>query len=277
MLRALILLCLLVPGLARAQALETRRLADGRSYLFAAPKGVAHPPVILALHGGGGNPRQFARSSGLVAPALARGYAVAFPAGSGRTRLLTWNAGHCCGYAAAQGIDDLGFLDAVVADLAARDGAGPIFVTGMSNGAMMAAAFAATRPGTVRAGAWVAGTLDLSRYPPKAPVPVLHIHGDADPRIPFDGGAGPKQLSPAVYPPVAEEAAAFAARWPTSAPLRERSGNLIRDIYRDRAGRPVVVTLRVVGGGHTWFGGRWARRQALSATQEVLDFFDAWR
>ena len=63
--------------------------------------------LILALHGGGGDPDQFANASGLARAAMRQGFAVAFPAGSGRRgeRLLTWNGGYCCGYAARQGID----------------------------------------------------------------------------------------------------------------------------------------------------------------------------
>jgi polyhydroxybutyrate depolymerase len=40
--------------------------------------------LILALHGGGGDPDQFASASGLGPAASRRDYAVAFPAGTGR-------------------------------------------------------------------------------------------------------------------------------------------------------------------------------------------------
>jgi len=64
---------------------ETQEIAVGdRLYLLDLPARPQGVPVIVALHGGGGSPRQFARSSGLAAPALRAGYAVVWPAGTGR-------------------------------------------------------------------------------------------------------------------------------------------------------------------------------------------------
>jgi polyhydroxybutyrate depolymerase len=277
--RALIaaLILFALPAAARDAALQERLLPGGRSYLFALPDGVAHPPVIVGLHGGGGNPRQFARNSGLVAAALAEGYAVALPAGSGRGAFLTWNAGHCCAYAARNTVDDIGFLDAVAADMARRSGTGAVFVTGMSNGAMMAGAWAARRPRTVRAAVLVAGTVDLARFPPGGQVALLHIHGTADPRVPFGGGQGQTAATRALYPAVAEEAAAFALPWSAKGPEIRAEAGATRSLWRDASGRVVVALLAVTGGDHEWFGGRRAGGTGVSATREALDFFDLWR
>ena len=68
------------------------------------------------------------------------GFVVVYPNGTGRgTRALTWNAGGCCGAAARNNVDDVGFIRAVLDDLATRihiDRA-RVYATGMSNGAMM--------------------------------------------------------------------------------------------------------------------------------------------
>ena len=50
------------------------------------------------------------------------GFVVVYPNGSGllRARLLTWNAGGCCGYAMRADVDDVGFVRALLDDLAAR-------------------------------------------------------------------------------------------------------------------------------------------------------------
>jgi len=164
--------------------------------------------MIVALHGGKGSPRQFARSSGLAAPALRAGYAVVWPAGTGRGPLLTWNGVCCCGYAARQGVDDLAFLDAVIADATGLDAA-RVFLTGMSNGSLMAEAYAARRPAAVRAVAGVAGTLDLARLPPKGRVPLLLIHGTADDHVPYRGGTGREGFTDTDFTPVASVTAAF--------------------------------------------------------------------
>ena len=94
----------------------------------------------------------------------------------------TWNGGYCCGAAARRGVDDLAFLDAVVADAVARfglDGA-RIYAAGMSNGAIMAETWAAARPEGLKAVVAVAGSMDAAQVPVRGRVPVLIIHGTAD-------------------------------------------------------------------------------------------------
>jgi polyhydroxybutyrate depolymerase len=256
-----------------------------RSYRADLPADPAGAPVILALHGGGGNPAQFARSSRLSGPAVAAGYAVIYPAGSGRTRFLTWNGGYCCGMAAREGVDDLAFLDAVIADAVARFGVNGtrVYVTGMSNGSILAEAYGATRPGKVRAVAGVAGTLDLGAHPPKGAVPILHIHGTADSRVPFQGGPSGDGLTGTSFTPVEKVIAAFAARF--SGLLREdrvidpvQDGTKVLETTWQQGNRPVIRLLKIEGGGHVWPGGRRAKRQPgatgdIDATAEILRFF----
>ncbi len=125
--RALLLwamaLCAILAWPARAELQEVR--LGERFYLIDLPARAKGAPMILALHGGGGDPSQFATASGLGAAGTAKGYAVVFPAGSSRRggdRLLTWNGGYCCGHAARAGVDDNAFLKAVIADASARFG-----------------------------------------------------------------------------------------------------------------------------------------------------------
>ena len=70
-----------------------------RHYLLYEPRrtDVSTPlPLILALHGGGGNPKAMSRRTQLHEIAGRKGYLVAYPAGRnrrGRRRLLNWNSG----------------------------------------------------------------------------------------------------------------------------------------------------------------------------------------
>lgn len=279
--RVLILLILmLLPAGAMADLREVR-LADGRFYLFDRPAGQAAVPLIVALHGGGGNPAQFARSSGLAQAAVRAGFAIAFPAGSARRqeRMLAWNAGYCCGWAAETGVDDLGFLDRVVADAGQRFGAsGPVFLTGMSNGAMMAQTWAARRAGRVAGLATVSGTMDAGRLRVMAPVPFLHIHGTADRMVPFAGGVGDSSLTRTDFAPVAAVLADFRRPFgpmADSTGSRTAGGFTFRRTVWAKGGRARVVLIAVEGGGHEWPGGARAEDQALDATDEVIAFFRA--
>lgn len=281
------------PGAARAADLQRVDLPDGRYYLVAVPRGVRTPPVVVGLHGGGGNPAQFAQASGLADAALRRGYAVVLPAGTaGRAggRLLVWNGFYCCGHAPADGVDDVGFLDRVIADATRRFTLDPdrVFMTGMSNGGIMTETYAALRPGTLRAAASVAGPFDALRIVPKGPVPVLHMHGTADDHVPYDGGRGEKSYVQTDFAPVSAVVEAFrrAARLPlaeTHATIDPADDGMttLRTTWAGPGGRPQVVLYTIEGGGHVWPGGPKGSRKGgtrdVSANAAVLDFFAAWR
>src|SRR5690349_203461 len=86
------------------QALTLEISGTTRSYFLHLPPsydGKTKLPLLLALHGGGGSGDGMAALYGLNEAADQKGFLVAYPQGSGRLKdkLLTWNAGNCCGYA----------------------------------------------------------------------------------------------------------------------------------------------------------------------------------
>lgn len=275
--------------LSQPVAAETVRLGE-RWYEIELPANPGGAPLILALHGGGGDPDQFAKGSGLARAATRAGFAVAFPAGSGRRgeRLLTWNGGYCCGYAARKGVDDSGFLKAVIADAASRfgvDGTG-VYLAGMSNGSIMAETFAARNPGLVAAVAGVAGTMDTRRTAVEGKVPALIIHGTADTNVPYGGGKGASGLTRTDFAPVAAVVDAFLAPWggvlaETSRTIdRKDDGTSVIVTDYQKGGRVVLRLMTVEGGAHHWPGGRKARMaegktQEIDANTEILRFFKA--
>ena len=285
MLKPLIILLLLsCPALA-----ETQKVRLGaRFYVIELPARAQGAPIILALHGGGGDPAQFASASGLGPVANRAGYAVIFAAGSGRRgdKLLTWNSGYCCAYAARAGTDDLAFLTAVVADATARFGldGNRLYLTGMSNGSMMAELYAAKNPGRVKAVAAVSGTMDVGRTRVRGPVPLLIIHGSADQNVPYGGGQGDSALTNTDFASVDAVVAAFLAPWPgplatTTREIDARDdGTSVTVTDYSAKGRIVLRLQRVEGGGHHWPGGRKERlttgkTEEITANAEALRFF----
>ena len=278
---AVLLLCAL-PLIPSAAPAETVRLGE-RSYRIDLPARATDAPVILALHGGGGSADQFARSSGLSTPANRQGYAVIYPEGTGRAG--TWNGGYCCGSAARNRVDDMAFLDAVIADATARFRLNPrrVYITGMSNGAIMAETYAALRPDRIRAVAGVAGTMDTARVTPTGRVPLLHIHGTADSMVPYAGGQGDTSLTRTNFASVASVEAAFRAPFPMLARTdrvidRVDDGTRVLERnYTDGGGRTQIRIQTIEGGGHAWPGSRRAARQGstrdITANTEVLRFF----
>lgn len=240
----------------------------------------SHRSLVLALHGGGTHGESMARFSGLNDTARQAGFMVAYPNGSGRTRrILTWNSGACCGYARRQQVDDLRFLAALIDDLVRRHGVDPhrIYVTGMSNGAMMAYRLAAELPDRVAAVAAVGGALDVDPAMIRGPVPVVHFHGTADQHAPFHGGHGPKSAPGNIHRSVDETIQAWrkvngAMNPPSEVEMPDKANDgttVTRYVYASPTDPQSVVLYKIVGGGHTWPGQAKLERRLGPATLDI--------
>ena len=75
-------------------------------------------PLVVVLHGAGGTASDVRAHLGWDALADREGMMIAYPDGLDRT----WNAGACCGPARDRGVDDVAFLDALVAVMRRDDG-----------------------------------------------------------------------------------------------------------------------------------------------------------
>lgn len=265
-----------------------------RSYLVHVPPKVANGyamPVVLDFHGGGGSGEQHRRESGGDAAADRNGYIVVYPNGSGRLvdRLLTWNAGHCCGYAQKQNIDDVGFAAALLDDLARRTTIDPrrVYAMGHSNGGMMAHRLGDELPQRFAAIASAGG----ARLPSVrgGAVPVLHIHSIDDPRALYDGGLGPPfplTNSRVLHVGVDQTLAAWATRNGCK-PEPERVEQRPADAAGHTAERLVwpacragaeVSLWRLTGAGHGWPGSRSGRESLIGPATRIIDAnTEAWR
>ena len=177
-------LALPAPGVRATQAEATERsLRHGgrkRTYLVH-DFGTGEPaPVVIVLHGGGGNAENAVRMTGFDRIAARDRFIAVYPngtAGRERGRLLTWNAGHCCAAAMdATTSTTSGFIGAIIDALVRR--AAPIatrvYVTGMSNGGMMAHRLGRELSTKIAAIAPVVGAVFGDEAPPLRPDAGLH-------------------------------------------------------------------------------------------------------
>jgi polyhydroxybutyrate depolymerase len=205
-------------------------------------------PLVVVLHGAGGSGTQVKADLGWDALADREGFVVAYPDGLDGT----WNAGGCCGQARARGVDDLGFLGTLVGRIAEEDGTGPhrVYAVGFSNGAMLAYAWACGRPGELAGIGPVAGALFGPCAAP-APLTVVAVHGTADDRVRFDGGAGAGGMR---YPAVDGSLAPFlAADGCTPAPALADEPPAAVGTWTCTSGHRVVRDV-ITDGGHGWPG-----------------------
>jgi polyhydroxybutyrate depolymerase len=225
-----------------------------RTAIVHRPTGLAHnSPLVVVMHGAGGTAEQVHSTFGWDALADREGFEVAYPNGFARY----WNAGFCCGAPHTRHVDDLGFLHGLVAQLVAQDGVDGrrVYAVGMSNGAMMAYAWACARPEDLAGIGPVAGALVAPCNPAPA-ITVVAVHGTADRSVPINGGVGPKSVSHYNYPPVAVSLAPFVAA-DGCAPTPKRTDRPSVQLSTWTCSRDRNVTLAVVSGlGHEWPGAR---------------------
>jgi polyhydroxybutyrate depolymerase len=239
-----------------------------RTYLIHVPPsydGTKAVPVVLAFHGGGSNAQQMVSFCGLNDKADQEGFLVVYPNGTGRlARMLTWNAGNCCGYAQAQNVDDVAFVRALLDDLAkiAKIDAKRVYVTGISNGGMMAYRLASELSDRIAAIAPVGGPMGTETCRPSRPVSVMHFHGTADQFAPFKGGQGEKSVSRINFYSVEHSIRC----WVKTNGCKEESltvrepdkvddgTHVVRKTYGGGRDGSEVVLVSIEGGGHTWPG-----------------------
>jgi len=187
---------------------DMRVMGSRRSYLVHVPP-INAPhcslPLVIAIHGAFETAEDMEERSGFSDLADREGFVVVYPNSMGLFGFLQhWNAGHCCGKAAADNIDDVGFVVDVIEDVQKRLPIDPdsIYMVGFSNGGMLAYRFAAEKGGILAAlatvatttGSQSAGNAPLWRLPdPEAPLPLVSFHGLADDAIPAQGGISPKR------------------------------------------------------------------------------------
>jgi polyhydroxybutyrate depolymerase len=164
-----------------------------RAYNVYAPSsydGLSAVPLVVDIHGLSSNKEQEQGLSGWDARADQSGFLVAYPDGLGNS----WNAGVCCGSAAANDEDDVGFIRAMVAAIQAEGNvdADRVYATGLSNGGAMTHRLACDAADVFAAAAPLAFPTPYVDFAagcnPSREIPVLVFMGLTDVLVPYAGG-----------------------------------------------------------------------------------------
>ena len=253
----------------------------------AAPRKV---PLVILLHGGSGNAQSMEKLTLQRFNELADrdGFIALYPDGVGHN----WNDGRevPASQAHRAKVNDVGFLMALIDRFVKEYGADPacIYVTGISNGAMMSLRLACELSDKIAAVAPVAGSMpknDWESCKPRFPVSVLFINGSEDPLVPFQGGWVHffRQKRGEVLS-VPESAKLWA--WIDGIKARPVTENLEhldqsdptsvqRITWSPGKDNTEVVLYLVRGGGHTWPGGwRYAGEWLVGKVSRNLDASD---
>ena len=257
---------------------------DRTYHVYVPARRAPSPPLVVVLHGGFGTGAGAEAQYRWDPMADRNGFVVLYPDGL----LRAWNAGDCCGQPRARGVDDVAFIEAAIRATARAYATDPerLYVTGMSNGAMMTYRLACESALPIAAIAPVAGTLTVACEHPQR-VSVLHLHGLADGNVPIDGGVG-VGFARVSYRPVADGIAVF-RKADECAPPVIRTSNSVTDARSACANGKTVQLTTVAGAGHQWPGSVRpparatailrldAPSAALDATELIWSFFAATR
>ncbi len=250
-------------------------------------------PLLIVLHGSYGSGEKMQRALGFDRYSNQKGFLVAYPNAYRRYR---WNDGRDTLSSGNQSVNDVQFLVDLVNRIK-RDHAidsSRVYVTGASNGAMMAYRLACETDSVFAGFAPVIGNLPLSisaSCNPSAPSNFLAINGDADPIVPYEGGEVCQGISPrfcehgdvlSTDDSVAKLAVAnqcSSSELITRAP-RVDDGTYVEELrFGGCATSSQVRAVTVRNGGHTWppFPGQLpisgAQTRNLNATREIVGFF----
>lgn len=230
--------------------------------------------LLIVLHGRGGNGESMIllTRNGFNRLADKENYLVVYPDGIE----MNWNDGRNDHVpddrAHLENIDDVGFISSLIDLMINEHNADParVFVTGISNGAIMAYRLACELSEKITAIAPVNGNMPYSFIPsckPVNPVSVIAINNTDDPLVPFYGGIIRTGLTKMNLGRVlsTEESLLFWVKMNNCTIISEddvikiddsRDGfRVTRRSFTNSDTNVEVISYTIHGGGHTWPGG----------------------
>jgi polyhydroxybutyrate depolymerase len=250
------------PGVSPQQLTSSQRPRAYRLFVPPGYDGRTRLPLVLDLHGSGGNAAGQARNSGLETLSATERFIVATLEGeNGR-----WNVP-----VQSSRADDVAYVSDVIDHVAARVCTDParVYMTGFSGGGRM------TSLAACKLGSRLAAVAPVSALRWPAPcdgraIPVLTFHGLADPQNPYDGHAAGRGAEWEESVPDALAGWARHNGCKGDAILEDPPGPLSTMRY-EGCGDAEVRMIRIDGLGHTW------TKTEVDTTGVMWQFFKSHR
>ena len=264
-----------------------------RSYILYVPAsydGTQSVPLVLNLHGYTSNSGQQMIYSNFYTIADTEGFIIAHPLGTNDGNgAAFWNAE----INSVLDVDDVSFLNTLI-DLISSNyniNTNRIYSMGMSNGGFMSYTLACMLSDKIAAIASVTGSMTENQIEfcdPQSSVPVMQIHGTADPTVLYEGYTGPS---------VGLEIASIdnlISYWVNVNDCNtEPVLNNVPDInlldlctaehyvYSNGTNNSSVELYKIINGGHTWPGAGFPlfgnnTNQDFSASEKIWEFFNKY-
>jgi polyhydroxybutyrate depolymerase len=274
---------------SQAQALELRfsvNNTERRAIVVNEPPAGETRPVVLVLHGGRGSAELQQAKTGFDDVAVREGFTVVYPEGTeyGTEGYHAWNTGYLLRDQVV-GVDDVAYLDKLIDLLIQDHGADPkrVYLTGGSNGAMMAFVYAVQRPERLAAVAPVVGAMFTFGRKPSVPLPIMMINGAKDNEVPIKGGMSNnplvRQSQAARFKPLAATVSFWVkANRSARKPVTVVEGTVTTKTYAAKPGGAVTISVVDSASGHGWPGTGPSQEgempiQSFDGAEKVWSFF----
>ena len=264
-----------------------------RTYDLHVPEQLTEPaPLVLVLHGRGGDGRGVEDLTAFDAVADAEGFLVAYPdAVDGEWNFIRDVPGYDDNH------DDLAFLVALVDHIAETQSVDleRVYIAGFSNGGFMAQRAACEDPSRFAAFASVAATgfggmLNVCQEPGNVTAPMLLMHGTKDNNIPWEGMSVTQGSQTVFITYPVSNTLAYWAEFNACQPAAETTDlpqfgpdTYVQVMTIDCPEDASVQLYAIVGGGHNWPGQAEGSMPELfgnishdiNASEVIWEFFSA--
>ncbi|MBT8350094.1 MAG: hypothetical protein KJO26_02500 [Deltaproteobacteria bacterium] len=263
---------LLTGGLSYTQHLNIRYNGARRSYRLHVParwEPSKTLPLVIVVHGAFETARSMEKQTGFSDLADNENFFVLYPNGIGIFGWLQhWNAGHCCGKAASDEVDDVAFIEMAIEDTCriANIDERRIYMVGFSNGGMLTHRFGSEKSNRLTAIAPMAASIGGRSGPEttlwqiksaESPLPVILFHGLKDKAVPYAGGFANDEVGGREYLSVAESTDFWLRQNDCSPQAEETSlyhGIVNRKTWRGCRNNVQVQLHTLSDWGHIWPG-----------------------
>lgn len=239
-------------------------VVDDRRYDLTLPAGYSADKsykLLLAFHGSGSNSRQMRTMSKFER--YSDEYIVAYP----KSKIEEWNEGCDCNKAHRLGVDDLGFVDKMLADINANYSitSGEVYAAGFSQGGLFVQNLLCHRSEVFKAIATVGAPMSLplaQRCEISQPTSYVMIHGKGDRVLPYQGLSHPRFAMIGAEQAIETLAAKNQS---LKTPLKKQVG--VAQLTAFWNGKQKTQLYSIAKGKHRW------SHSGFDTTKTVLDFF----
>ena len=259
-----------------------------RTYELYRPSGwdrLKNMPLVLLLHGAGGDAQGMEKLTGFIAIAEREKFVLVYPEGIDNQ----WNDGR----GRNELVNDVAFISKLIDFMVMEFSIdkNKVYIAGMSNGGFMTMRLACELADKITAVAAVASTVDSAvdaNCETNKPMPVMLFAGDKDKLVPLKGGIVPRLPNSVLL-----SQNALAEKWarrngcnpkPTITDLPEPNHDgttVTKTVYNNGKNNTEVVSYLIHNGGHTWPGGYQylppiligKTTKELNASEVIWEFF----